>query len=64
MGNTLSNLADATGLAQQLTDTVEPTQHSRKSSIDWNKLYNVTLTDIYGQQILIPVSLGKLGYLF
>ncbi|KAL5261410.1 hypothetical protein ACHWQZ_G007196 [Mnemiopsis leidyi] len=59
MGSTLSNFADATGLAQQLTDTVEPANHSRKSSIDWNKLYNVTLTDIYGQQILIPAAEKK-----
>ena len=60
MGTALSSIADATGLAAQLTDTVEPATHRRKSSIDWNKLYNVTLTDVYGQQILIPaVSLRK-----
>ena len=61
MGATISNLTAATELAVELTDTaVEPSNHgnhSRKSSIDWNKLYNVTLTDIYGQKILNPVSL-------
>ena len=56
MGATLSNLADAAGLAEQLSETVEPGRHKRQSSIDWNKLCNVTLTDVYGQQILIPVS--------
>lgn len=68
MGATISNLTAATELAVELTDTaVEPSNHgnhgnhSRKSSIDWNKLYNVTLTDIYGQKILIPVSLWRLA---
>ena len=56
MGGTLSNIAATTGLAQTLATEDDETESvsgfmRRRKSLDWNQIYDVTLTDLYGHKI-------------
>eukprot|EP00116_Pleurobrachia_bachei_P011460 sb/3471722/ len=62
MGGTLSNIASATGLAQTLTDEEGDDGAGflrRRKSLDWNQIYDVTLTDLYGHKIQLQAGIHR-----